>query len=208
MNCFKSGITKKGRFNMGAKKSGSSLYKLPQTVWTRRHIAAAIFLVIGISITACLLWIHFNRINPRLLARIGKPLPSLIVSAAGIEVDLKNYVSGERSVIVFYSPSCRTCREMLPSLLPFPPTLRLIMVNESPDQEDTEIASFPAAVQFQDRRLSLIRSVAVAALPAILFVDENGILRRGLMGRHERNDMRQQLKDFAVHSYTPTLRER
>jgi hypothetical protein len=121
----------------------------------------------------------------------------MIVQASGADIDLKSVIDGLRSVIVFHSPSCRICREMLPALKPFPPELRLILVNESQNQESLAISDFPGAAVFQDRHRVLSRFFGGTALPVMLFVDESGMLRNGLAGRHAWNFVQEQLKNFA-----------
>ena len=179
----------------------SSLEEPLQRSLCRRRAIAVLCLVLGISAAVCLMWIHSDPAGPYSLARLDQPLPSLVVDASGVKVDLKKFAEGVRCIIVFYSPSCRICREVLPALRPFPPALRLIMVNEAPDQEGSEISGFPNAALFHDRWRALSRSFAAAALPTILFVDEDGILRDGLAGSHGREFVQQKLKEFAVHTY-------
>jgi len=126
----------------------------------------------------------------------------MIVDAAGVAINLKSLTHGLRSVIVFHSPSCRICREMLPALKPFPPELRLLLVNESPEQENLALSDFPGAAVFQDRDRILARSFGTIALPVMLFVDEDGVLRNGLAGRHQPNFVREQIELFASDHQT------
>jgi thiol-disulfide isomerase/thioredoxin len=131
------------------------------------------------------------------LARIGYPLPSLTVENSDGVVDLNTFVSGTRSIIVFYSPSCKTCKRVLPALRPFPDMLRLILINVSPHEGNPELPVFGGAARFYDRRKILSRSFAAAGLPTILFVDEAGILRDGIVGLYGRGFVQRKLKDFA-----------
>lgn len=142
--------------------------------------------------------------DTNLLARIGHPLPALTVENSEGAVNLSRLISGKRSVIVFYSPSCKTCERVLPALQPFPGTLRLILVNESPDEGDKELPGFQDAARFCDRQKSLSRLFAATALPTILFVDESGILRDGIVGFYRHAFVRQKLENFAIHSYSRT----
>ncbi len=139
--------------------------------------------------------------DTKLLARIGHPLPELIVENSEGAVDLGKLVSGTRSVIVFYSPSCKTCERALPALRPFPDTLRLILVNESPGEGDEELSGFQGAARFYDRQKTLSRLFVAPTLPTILFIDESGILRDGIVGYYQRAFVQQKLENFAIHSY-------
>ena len=166
----------------------------------RRRVKAATFLLVGCGIfLAIKSWIPATG-DSKTLARIGHPLPPLRVQLSGTAVDLRDITSGRRSVIVFYSPSCKTCRSELPSLRPFPESLLLVMVSES-DSAKHEGLDFDDAVFCYDRWRVLTRSFAAAALPTIAFVDENGILRGGLLGSHEPGLLQRRLKEFADRPY-------
>lgn len=167
---------------------------------SRRRIASALCLLIGVSITAYLR-IHFGSAGPHSRPRIGEPLPPLKVDASGVAVDLNKFTAAGKSVIVFYSPSCRICRETLPALRPFPSTLRLIMVSESQAREDSVTLDIPNAMFFYDRWNVLTRSFASTGLPTIVFVDEGGILRDGLVGWHELELVQRKLAEFAARRY-------
>jgi hypothetical protein len=166
-----------------------------------RRIAAGSLLTIGIT-AAAFLKIRFydGSADPQSLACIDQPLPSLIVEASGTAVDIKKIVAGARCIIVFYSPSCRICREVLPTLQPFPDSLRLILINESVDHEDSTLSGFPNAIHFHDRWGVISHSFAIAVLPTILFVDESGILRDAIIGSRGKDSVHKKLKEFAVRS--------
>ena len=169
---------------------------------SRRRIAAALCLLIGTSVVAYTkIWVHFRSARAHSVARVGKPLPSLTVEASGIAIDLKECIAGRRSVIVFYSPSCRTCKEELPALLPFPATLRLILVNESRARDSSDILGFSGVPLLNDRWGVLSRSFGIRGIPTMIFVDENGILRDGLVGSHKRTLVQEKLKEFATRRY-------
>jgi thiol-disulfide isomerase/thioredoxin len=193
------------RIAMLAEISGSSFEKPPKPpIFSRpwRRFSAALCLVIGTGVAVYLAkWIHFASADPQSLARLDQPLPPLVVDASGVDVDLRKFAAGIRCVIVFYSPSCHVCREILPALQPFPASLRLIMVNESTEPEDPKVTGFPGAALFHDRWRVLSRSFAMPTLPTIIFMDEEGILRDGLVGSHERRFVQQKLKEFAIHPY-------
>ncbi len=172
---------------------------------SRRRIAAALCLFVGTGIAVSIkLWGRFGSGDPKSLARIGRPLPHLLVEASDVPVDLKEITLGRRSVIVFYSPSCRTCAAELPALRPFPTSLRLVMVSESSSRK-YEGMGFPEALLCYDRWSVLTRSFAAVALPTIVFVDEGGILLDGLVGRHEPGLLQRRLKEFADRPYQRPL---
>jgi hypothetical protein len=167
----------------------------------RRRVKAALFLLVGGGIFLGIKsWTPFGPGDSKTLARIGHPLPPLRVQLSGTAVDLRDITSGRRSVIVFYSPSCQTCRAELPSLRPFPESLLLVMVSESGSAE-REGLDFGDALLCYDRWGVLTRSFAAAALPTIAFVDENGILRDGLLGSHKPGLLQRKLKEFADRPY-------
>jgi hypothetical protein len=142
------------------------------------------------------------------LACIGHPLPALTVESSEGTVDVGKLTAGARSVIVFYSPACETCERALPALRPFPDTLRLILVNESPDEAGKELSGFPGAAYFSDRQKILSKLFAVPALPTILLIDESGILRDGIVGSYRRAFIQQKLENFAIRSYSRTRKSR
>jgi hypothetical protein len=165
-----------------------------------RRFMAASGLIIAIVAAACFLWLRLQSATPHAWVGLNRPLPSLIVDSSGVTVDLREFAAGARRIIVFYSPACHTCREVLPALHPFPPNLRLLMVNVSSDPNNPETSSFPSAALFHDRWHAFPRSVASVMLPTFLFVDSSGILRDGLIGKHDRKFVQQKVKEFAIQS--------
>lgn len=161
-----------------------------------RRIAATACLLMGVG-GAVQFKLHFGLVGPDSIVRLGQPLPPLPVVSSGAEIDLRQMVAGRRSVVVFYSPACRACAEELPSLRPFPETLRLIIVSESSVQRPSELSLFPGTVPCYDRWGILKHSFATAVLPTILLVDERGILRDGLIGARPRELVQTKLKAFA-----------
>lgn len=176
---------------------------------SRRRILAALCLAAA-TVTTVFLMIRLapGSAETTLLARIGHPLPALAVENSEGIVDLGNWIAGTRSVIVFYSPACEACKRALPALHPFPDTLRLILINESPDEAGKELSGFPGAAYFHDRQKVLSRLFAVPALPTILFVDESGILRDGIAGFYRRAFVQQKLENFTIRSYIRTPKSR
>ena len=169
-----------------------------------RRIAAGSCLALGLSAAVlAAIWMHPGRPDPHLLARINGPLPPIDVEASGVAVNLNQFTSGARSVVVFYSPSCRICREVLPALQPLPSALRLIMISESVARRDSEISEFREAAFFYDRWSALGRLFAVPTLPVILLVEEGGIIRDGFVGFHDRDWIQQRLKKFAGGRHGP-----
>jgi hypothetical protein len=185
----------------------NTLWIMPEEMkppeWPRRRKAAALLLVLGIAAFAYFLWVRTESAASHSLARVGQPLPPLPVEVSNTEVDLNNYAAGNRRVIVFYSPSCSTCRRVLPALRPLPAGIRLILVNEAADRNDFRKSDFAGAAFFHDRRRVLAHSFGAAAMPVVLFVDEGGILRDALAGSHEKELIQRKLKEFAVHSGNP-----
>ncbi len=145
-------------------------------------------------------WLRSHAPSADSVARLGKELPSLpVVDASGNPVDLKAAVLGSRSVIAFYAESCRICQLVLPELKPFPPSLRLLLVNEEKHSLD-DPARGPGlenARMFHDRHQVLSRSFPMCGVPTVLFVDERGVLRMGLVGQHARGLIQARLKEFA-----------
>ncbi len=157
---------------------------------------AAIGLAVTLLAVGYFLWIRSQSTSS--LARINHPLPPLVVASSGDAVDLRVIAAGARRVIVFYSPFCQACKEVLPCLQPFPPDLRLILVNETSDPEEPEIAGLPATARLHDRWHALSHAFTVAVLPTVLFVDASGILRDGLIGRHKRVVVQEKLREFSL----------
>jgi len=183
---------------MGKKLSGL-LFKEPRgNAGNLRRLAAVLGLAAAFVAAGYVLWLRLQSANPHSLVRLNRPLPPLVVDASGAAVDLRAFAAGARRVIVFYSPSCHICKEVLPALQPFPGNLRLIMVRESSEGNAPEVSGLPAAALFQDRWHVLSRSFSDVALPTFLFVDGSGVLRDGFIGRHERFFIRQKLKEFAI----------
>jgi len=168
------------------------------TIKGMRRFIAALGLAAAVVAAGYFLWIRLQSANPQSQVRMNRPLPPRVVASADAAVDLRTFAAGARRVIVFYSPACHICKEVLPALQPFPSNLQLIMVRESSDLNGLDISGFPDAALFHDRWHVLSRAFTAVALPTFLFVDGSGVLRDGLVGRHERIFIQQKLKEFAV----------
>jgi len=168
---------------------------------SRQRITAAFSLAAVIAAMMLLaIQVRSKRPHGDLLARINHPLPSLVVKNSHEKVDLNSVIAGSRSIIVFYAPSCKVCKEVLPVLQPLPGELRLVPVSVTPERDASVLQSLRDADRFYDRWGVLSRSFAAASLPVILFVDEKGILRHGSFGSREPGALRQKLMDFAAHA--------
>src|SRR5690606_21672137 len=126
---------------------------------------------------------------------LDQPLPPLVVDRDGTDVDLADLVRGERTVVVFHSPSCRVCREMMPALDPLPPGLRLVLVSAEKTAAHATDGAPPGRDDCWDRHGEFAR--ALVALPTLLFVDERGVLVSGITGRRSRAFVRERLERFA-----------
>jgi len=94
----------------------------------KRQVTSGLCLLSAIAMTAYarFVWGPAHGPVPGTIARVGKPLPRLpVVDASGRPVDAAKDAMGSRSVIAFYSASCRVCQVVLPQMRPFPPELRL-----------------------------------------------------------------------------------
>lgn len=143
-------------------------------------------------------WVRTHASSPALIARLGSALPPLpVTDASGRLVDVGKLSVGSRTVIAFYSASCHICQAVLPELRPLPAPLRLILVNEETGKPFHAPEGFETALQFRDSNHVLSRSFPMSGVPTILFVDERGILRDGLVGEHARGLLQRKLKEFA-----------
>jgi hypothetical protein len=140
-----------------------------------------------------------RRPAPDLIAVVGKRLPPLVVTdPAGSTVDLAKLAQGRRTVIAFYSSSCHTCQVVLPELRPFPPVLELFLVSEEAriSPGGPSVLGFDRALLFHDSNSVLSRSFPMSSLPTILFVDEQSVLRGGMVGGQRRDRVRTKLQEF------------
>lgn len=175
-------------FRVGAIKPA---FRLP---WRRLAAGFCLALVISAAVMVAIL-VNHGIADQQSLARINGPLPPLMVDSSGVSVNLNQFTAKRRCVVVFYSPSCGVCREVLPALKPFPPTLQLIMISES--NQGSQLSGFHEDAFYYDRWGSLSRFFTVPTLPVILLVDEGGIIREGLVGSHKKDWIRQKLNLFA-----------
>lgn len=126
------------------------------------------------------------------------PLP--VADASGVVRDARTLGLGSRTVIVFFSPSCEVCKNELPKLKPFPSELGLIMVSEADSEGHDELESLglPYGTIFHDRDHVLERASPLPGLPTVFFLDEQGVLRDGLVGAHNQSVVQQKLSQFAL----------
>ena len=156
--------------------------------------------VIAVAGYAKFLWVRAHSAAPGAIARLGRELPPLpVFDAAGRQVDIAKAARGSKSIIAFYSGSCRVCQEVIPLLQPFPPALRLFLIHtkaESSPQSPAALRLAGASV-FSDRNDVFSRSLPLTGVPAFLFVDERGVLRDGLVGKRALYRLRRKLQEFA-----------
>lgn len=177
--------------------------RVPWVIKRWRILVTVMVLALILAITIDIgLRIFAGGTPPDIFASSGKVLPPLpVVDGSGQVVDASETVLGKRSVIVFYSPSCNTCKDELPKLQPFPPALALILVNEGADASSSPppIAGLRYDAVFYNRDGVLNTSFRLGGLPTILFVDEQGILRDGMVGSQEQEVVQKKLNEFAQH---------
>jgi hypothetical protein len=182
-------------------QGGSTLQGRSKTT-TRRRLVAAAVLVLGVAGASGLaLKIRSHAPRRRSIARIGQPLPALpAFDSSGQRVDIGKIVESTRSIVVFYSPSCEVCEAELPKLQPFPAALRLIMVSETEGGSSHQFADLESKclAMLYDRDRVLERSFPLPALPTILFVDEQGVLRGALLGAHDQGMVQGKLAEFST----------
>jgi hypothetical protein len=168
----------------------------------KRRFLSGLLLIVGLVLAAYGKWQAARDFTPLAGGRaiLGRQLPVFpVTDDSGKDVDLAAAVLGKRSIIAFYSASCSSCRRTLPELNPLPPNLNLVLVNEEAGSsvDIRTVPGFDKAWLFHDRSRVLARALPLAAIPTILFVDEAGILRDGLMGRQAPGSIRSKLARFA-----------
>ena len=168
----------------------------------KRRAAFGLFLLIAVAAAgyAKFLWFRAHTGEPGAIARLGKELPPLpVFDDAGRPVDVAKAARGRKSIITFYSDSCRLCQELLPLLQPLPPGLSLFLIR-SRSAGSSQSPAVPGLVElpvFSDRNDVLSRSFPLSGVPAVLFVDEHGVLRDGLVGKRALYRLQKKLRAFA-----------
>jgi len=165
----------------------------------RRSLSALVLLVLA-TLTVGAAWKVRHKIPRRdSLVRVGQPLPSLVVfDRMGKAFDLSAMEPGKRRVVIFYSPSCDVCQKELPELSPFPPELTAIYVKEEKEHAPVDDPfGMEATNRLTDRNDVLKRAFMIPGLPTVLFIDEHGIVRDGLVGAHATGSAHQKLEQFA-----------
>lgn len=166
----------------------------------KRLVAALVLLTGIIAVGGFLLQIKAHAPRADSIARVGKPLPAILVSDdSGQMGDVGKVGLGARTVIVFYSTSCEVCQQEIPKLKPFPASLRLIMVNEdSHSSEELDKLGLRYTRHFYDRDRVFERLSLNPGLPTILLVDEHAVLRKALVGAHTAEVLQGRLAEFAA----------
>lgn len=168
---------------------------------TFKRLTAAFALLVGIAAFGGLvLQIRARSPRPESVARVGRALPVIPVTDASGQVwDVSKAGIGAKTIIVFYSTTCDVCEKELPKLRPFPPGLRLIMVNEVDNSSDEiDRLGLPYTGLFHDRDRVFKKLSFSPALPTILFVNEQGVLSGALVGEHSPEVLQGKLMDFAA----------
>lgn len=167
-----------------------------------RRLLLFVFLV---GVVAAAGWIRFSWVaartsTQRTIAAVGRRLPSLpVTDESNTLVDLSQLVAGRRSVIVFYSSSCPACQSVLPRLQSLPAGLQLVLVAEGSGvpKGDPGATGPGGGLLLRDPGSSFRRAFPMTSVPAILFVDEEGLLRETLIGERESALLQTRLASFA-----------
>ncbi|HEV2719787.1 MAG TPA: redoxin domain-containing protein [Thermoanaerobaculia bacterium] len=165
----------------------------------RRSLSALVLLAVAAVTLAAGYKVRHKVPRRGSLVQIGQPLPSLVVfDRDGKRFDLSTMDEGKRRVIVFYSPTCEVCKQELPELTPFPSELTAIYVKESdaPSADPFGVTG-NAMDRLTDRESVLKRAFVMPGLPTMLFIDEHGIVRDGLVGAHAAGFAHKKLEQFA-----------
>ena len=147
----------------------------------RRLIALSGLLLLGMGIGGGLLWVHDSYpVEDR--ARIGRPLPAMeFIDADGQPVDFEIY-RGQKVLAAWVDPACASCREQLQVLEDFRAQadihgIRLLaIVRRDPalPRDYSPVFSFPL---WSDADRQFERTLGGSRVPALLLVDEGGLLR-------------------------------
>jgi thiol-disulfide isomerase/thioredoxin len=169
-------------------------------VKTRKRVIAVIVLLAAVALSVAL-FVKVRSAVPRKDTKVvlGRPLPNLpVTDPLGSKVDLATIAAGKKRVIAFYSPSCDACQKELPELHPFPENLELVMIKDgTATASDAWTGAMAGGVRYTDNDRILNQAFAMPTLPTLLFVDENGTVRDGLIGVHPPEVTRGKLQKFA-----------
>jgi hypothetical protein len=165
-----------------------------------KRVVASLVLLLAVAASAALI-AKVRSAAPRKSTKVvlGQPLPSLpVTNPLGTKVDLASIGAGKKRVIAFYSPSCDACQKELPELHPFPAGLELVMVKDgTATASDAWTGSMAGGLRYTDNDKILQQAFAMPTLPTLLFVDESGTVRDGLIGVHPPAVTRGKLQKFA-----------
>lgn len=110
---------------------------------------------------------------------VGDPVPSLVLrSLAGGTVDL-GVATGTRRVLLFWSPFCATCQEMLPALKTWeashaPDAPELVLVTSGSPNVNREQGL--ASTMLHDPRLEIGDRFGIDGTPQAVLIDERGMV--------------------------------
>ena len=170
-----------------------------QSAYPLRKRLFAFFAFAALIVTAAAVKMLFldQMKEPRSTVHLGTKLPSLLAQdLQGHPVDLRTLVSGEPSVVVFYSPTCNLCETELPYFSSVPPNVRLIEVSEGA-RASVPVLSPAYAIEVQDPQRALFKIVPLLGLPTVLLVDRDGVVRGAILGEHSRSFLVQQFRKLA-----------
>ena len=160
---------------------------------SRLSLIALSVLVSGTAGALLLLHSHYSVDS---VARIGQPLPALtLTDQEGRQVDFDRYL-GRKLLAVFVDPECGFCQDQFQVLLEFssqasPDDHAVVAVVRQDAVAPVDISAhsklpFPVWV---DTRGQLRKKLGVMAVPALLLLDERGVLRHMQVGYQTRDDL-------------------
>jgi peroxiredoxin len=137
----------------------------------------------------------------------GMRIPSLVVSTLNGTKFLLNY-QGKKHILIFFSTECARCRNALSDLdgvyVQFKSRMEFIALSLSTLERTKQLFemkkySFPL---FQWCRSVIKDSLNVTEVPAVVFVDEQRIVRHGYTGDKQIGEVRTLLQKFAGGSFS------
>ena len=149
---------------------------------SRRIVALAVLSVFVTASAGGFLWLH-SSYRVESVAQIGRPLPALaFIDSNGRQVHFDRYL-GRKVLAVFGDPQCGYCQDQYQVLLEFDEAALdsiavVAVVQQDPiapvDLSREQALPFPVWI---DAHNQLRRKLGVAGVPALLLLDEQGVLR-------------------------------
>ena len=139
-----------------------------------------------------------NTKDQRIIAVQGQVPELYFADHQGSVHDIKSQLLNHKTVLAFISPTCGVCEVVVPELFPLPPGVQLVLVDvKNKPGSATPFPDSDLVHTVYDTQKNFTRLIPIGGIPTIIMVDQNAVVRVGLVGHKSREEVQKALEKFS-----------